>query len=128
MLFRSPEYGALTVGVQAVAAAERLFTVPAGAFQPKPKVDSAVLRLVPRSEPLVADSEREGFRRLVVGLFGFRRKQLLRGLRELTSWEAGPAAAALCTAGIDERARPEVLSPADFVRLYRVVDAASRSG
>ena len=49
-------YGALSVGVQSVARAERLFTVPAGAFHPRPKVDSAVLRLVPLAEPLVAPS------------------------------------------------------------------------
>ena len=48
-----PAYGALSVGVQAVARAERLFTVPAGAFHPRPKVDSAVLRLTPLAEPLV---------------------------------------------------------------------------
>ena len=40
-------YGALSVGVQSVARAERLFTVPAGAFHPRPRVDSAVLRLTP---------------------------------------------------------------------------------
>ena len=73
-------YGALTVGVQAVARAERLFTVPAGAFHPRPKVDSAVLRLTPLDEPVVSDAEVEPFRRLVVGLFGFRRKQLIAGL------------------------------------------------
>ena len=72
-------YGALSVGVQAVARAERLFTVPAGAFSPRPKVDSAVLRLTPLAAPLVGDAEVEPFRRLVVGLFGFRRKQMLRG-------------------------------------------------
>ena len=44
-------YGALSVGVQAVARAERLFTVPAGAFHPRPKVDSAVVRLVPLHRP-----------------------------------------------------------------------------
>ena len=41
------DYGALTVGIQAVARTEVLFTVPAGAFHPVPKVDSAVLRLEP---------------------------------------------------------------------------------
>ncbi len=78
------DYGALTVGVQAVARVERLFTVPAGAFRPPPRVDSAVLRLTPLAEPLIAGREVLPFRRLVVGLFGFRRKQLMRGLRELT--------------------------------------------
>jgi 16S rRNA (adenine1518-N6/adenine1519-N6)-dimethyltransferase len=119
------EYGALTVGVQSVANAERLFTVPAGAFYPKPKVDSAVLRLVPVDRPLVPDAERAGFRRLVVGLFGFRRKQLQRGLRELTGWDSERVAALLRGAELDRHARPEVLAPADFLRLHRgIVDAA----
>ena len=46
----SDAYGALSVGVQAVATGERLFIVPAGAFMPRPKVDSAVLRLTPRAD------------------------------------------------------------------------------
>ena len=82
----SNDYGALTVGIQAVARAERMFRVPAGAFNPPPRVDSAVVRLVPLEEPLVRDAETAGFRRFVTGMFGFRRKQLLRGLRELTGW------------------------------------------
>jgi 16S rRNA (adenine1518-N6/adenine1519-N6)-dimethyltransferase len=112
-----PDYGALSVGVQAVARAERLFRVPAGAFQPRPTVDSAVLRLTPLERPLVAPHEQAVFRRLVVGLFGFRRKQVLRGLRELTGWTADRAAGALTRAAIPPDVRPEVLSPDAFVRL-----------
>ena len=115
----TPEYGALSIGVQAVARAERLFTVPAGAFKPRPKVDSAVLRLTPLSRPLISDDEREGFRVLVVGLFGFRRKQMLRGVREFTGWDAPRVSELLATAGIPQTVRPEVLSPAAFVHLYR---------
>ena len=114
----TPEYGALTVGVQAVARAERLFTVPAGAFRPRPKVDSAVLRLTPLTEPLVADADRESFRALVVGLFGFRRKQMLRALREFTGWSPDKARDVLARAGVPETVRPEVLRPAEFVRLH----------
>jgi 16S rRNA (adenine1518-N6/adenine1519-N6)-dimethyltransferase len=114
-------YGALTIGIQAVARVERLFTVPAGAFRPAPKVDSAVLRLVPLAQPLVSDAERETFRALVVGLFGFRRKQLLRGLREFTGWNAERLAEFLNDLGFDGTARPEVLSPAQFVRLHRAL-------
>ena len=62
-----------------------------------------------------------GFRRLVVGLFGFRRKQMARGLRELTGWTADPARAALDRAGIAPDVRPEVLPPEAFVRLQRVL-------
>lgn len=120
----TPAYGALSVGVQAVATAERLFTVPAGAFAPPPQVDSAVLRLVPRASPLVADAEVPAFRRLVVGLFGFRRKQLLRGLRELTGWTAAAVGDVLARAGVAPADRPEVLAPAAFAALLRaLVDA-----
>jgi 16S rRNA (adenine1518-N6/adenine1519-N6)-dimethyltransferase len=114
-------YGALSVGVQAISVAERLFTVPAGAFQPRPKVDSAVLRLTPRDQPLVSEVDRESFRALVVGLFGFRRKQLVRGLRQLTGWEASRVSAVLRGAEVLETVRPEVLSPEDFARLHRAL-------
>jgi 16S rRNA (adenine1518-N6/adenine1519-N6)-dimethyltransferase len=116
-----PEYGALSVGVQSVARAERLFTVPAGAFHPRPQVDSAVLRLTPLDRPAVAPEEQASFRRLVVGLFGFRRKQLLRGLRQLTGWDAARAGAALARAGIAPDLRPEVLPVAAFVGLRRAL-------
>ena len=113
------DYGALSIGVQAVAYAERLFTIPAGAFKPRPKVDSAVLRLTPLTHPLISDDERESFRILVVGLFGFRRKQMLRGLREFTGWDAPRVSELLAIAGVPEMVRPEVLSPTEFVRLHR---------
>ena len=120
----SGAYGALSVGVQAVTRAERLFTVPAGAFSPRPKVDSAVLRLTPLPVPVVRDGEVAPFRRLVVGLFGFRRKQLGRGLRELTGWEPARAEAALDAAGLDATARPETVTPEGFAGLLRaLVDA-----
>ena len=115
----TPDYGALSIGVQAVARAERLFTVPAGAFKPRPKVDSALLRLTPLSRPLISDEERESFRGLVVGLFGFRRKQMLRGVREFTGWDAPRVSELLAGAGISQTVRPEVLSPAEFVQLHR---------
>ncbi len=116
-----PTYGALSVGVQAVARAERLFTVPAGAFQPRPQVDSAVLRLTPLETPLISDAERQRFRRLVVGLFGFRRKQMIRGLRELTGWGVEAVEEVLRRTGIEPRARPETLPPAGFTALLRAL-------
>jgi 16S rRNA (adenine1518-N6/adenine1519-N6)-dimethyltransferase len=115
------EYGALSVGVQSVARAERVFAVPAGAFQPRPKVDSAVLRLIPLADPVVLESERASFRAMVVGFFGFRRKQMLRGLRELTGWESARAIETLKLVPIAETARPEVLTPGEFARLHRLL-------
>lgn len=115
----SAEYGALTVGIQTVAQAERLFKVPAGAFNPAPKVDSAVVRLAPRVTRLIQDGEIRGFRRFVTGLFGFRRKQLVRGLRELTGWPPERVMPLVERLGLDPAARPEVLEPAQFVMIFR---------
>jgi len=115
------DYGALSVGVQSVAQAERLFVVPAGAFHPRPKVDSAVLRLTPLAAPLVPPARQASFRRLVVGLFGFRRKQMARGLRELTGWDPARVAKALAQAEIAAAARPEVLAPELFAALLRAL-------
>ena len=115
------DYGALSVGVQSVAHAERLFTIGAGAFQPRPKVDSAVLRLTPLAEPLVSPEQQWSFRRMVVGLFGFRRKQLARGLRELTGWEPARVVEALVTVDVSATARPEVVPPVRFAALHTVL-------
>jgi 16S rRNA (adenine1518-N6/adenine1519-N6)-dimethyltransferase len=117
----SKTYGALSVGVQSVAHGERLFNVPAGAFHPPPMVDSAVIRLTPLAQPLVADRDLLRFRRLVVGLFGFRRKQLLRGLRELTGWPTERVAAVLHRAELIADSRAETVAPAGFQRLLHAL-------
>ena len=118
------DYGALTVGVRTVATVERLFTVPAGAFQPRPKVDSAVVRLTPLTAPLLPDAEIPAFRPFVVGLFGFRRKQLSRGLRELTHRPAQEVARWLEAVRLSGSLRPAELSPSDFVQLHRRLASA----
>ena len=94
-------------------AGERLFTVPAGAFNPARRWTLRSSDSRPLSRPLgdrCRAARASGV--LVVGLFGFRRKQLLRGLRELTGWHAR-AGRARCShaAGMPTTARPEVLSP-----------------
>ena len=114
----SREYGALSVGVQALARVERLFAVPAGAFVPPPKVDSAVIRLTPLAAPLVPEARRTSFRRFVVALFGMRRKQLQRGLRALTGHPAEAVVALLEGMDIDPAARGETLTPLQFAELH----------
>ena len=113
------EYGALTVNVAAVARAETLFGVPAGAFTPPPKVESAVVRITPLAEPLVAPDEEQPFRVLVQGAFGMRRKQMRRVVRSLYSLDAEQADALLARAGIEPEVRPETLSVEQFVALMR---------
>lgn len=118
------DYGALSVGIQAVAKVEKRFGVPAGAFRPAPKVDSAVLRLTPLTAPLIPDALVGAFRRFTVGLFGFRRKQLARGLRELTGSSPAEVGEWLATAGIGATQRPQELSPEQFARLFHAVGPA----
>ncbi len=118
----SKEYGALTVNVAAVARAETLFRVPAGAFSPPPKVESAVVRITPLEVPLVTAAEEKSLRTLVQGAFGMRRKQMRRVIRTLRSLDAEAADRVLQRAGIDPEARPETLSVEQFVKLLRTAE------
>ena len=113
----SRTYGALSVNVQAVASAELIARVPAGSFRPPPKVESAIVRLTPREDPVVDAANEGSLRSLVQECFGLRRKQLRRVLRTVGHLDAERADAVLTDAGIDPEARPETLSPADFARL-----------
>ncbi|WKW12417.1 16S rRNA (adenine(1518)-N(6)/adenine(1519)-N(6))-dimethyltransferase RsmA [Pseudogemmatithrix spongiicola] len=115
----SDDYGALSVNVQALAQAERLFLVGAKSFNPPPKVESAVLRIVPRAEALLAPEEEEPFRLLVQGAFGLRRKQMRRVVRTLFDLDAAAADALLSAAGVDPAARPETLGVLEFLRVLR---------
>ena len=116
----SKEYGALSIGIQAVASVRRAFGVDKGAFAPPPKVDSAVLHLIPRSPARVAADEIPAFRRLVTSIFSYRRKRMLKALREATDADANEGGEILRRAGIDPDVRPEDVDVAGFVRLFEV--------
>ena len=105
-------YGALSVGVQAVARVEKLFTVAAGSFRPPPKVRSALIRLTPLAQPLIMDVEVGPLRAFVTACFSRRRKQLKNAVPGIT-------AADLEQMGFDPTVRPERLPPEAFVRLLR---------
>ncbi len=113
----SRDYGALSVNVQAVARAEFVAAVPARAFRPPPKVESAIVRISPLESPVVAPEDEERFRTLVLQMFGMRRKQMRRIVRSVASLGVAEAEAALGRAEIDPEGRPETLSPAAFARL-----------
>jgi 16S rRNA (adenine1518-N6/adenine1519-N6)-dimethyltransferase len=107
----TPDYGRLTVMLQARFAITRLFTVPPGAFRPPPKVESSVARLVPLGDarPRIADEAL--FARIVAAAFGQRRKTLRNALAPLVEENA------LRAVGIDPSVRGETLAVDDFVRL-----------
>ena len=115
----SDAYGALSVNLQALASATVMFGVPRGAFNPPPKVDSAVVRVVPLEHPLIAAEEEQGFREFVQAAFGMRRKQLRRVLRELCDVGPDVADVMLSDVGIDPTSRPETVSAERFAALYR---------
>jgi 16S rRNA (adenine1518-N6/adenine1519-N6)-dimethyltransferase len=114
------DYGALSVNVQVTAAVRTVARVPAGAFHPRPAVDSAIITITPHLEPLVKPDEEDGLRRFVQAAFGMRRKQLLRVIRELWIPDAGQARALLAELDLEPSWRPEVIGPADYVRLFRL--------
>ena len=114
-------YGALSVNVQAFANVEVIRRVPPGAFQPAPTVDSAVIRVTPRTEALIEPELEARYRSLVQAAFGLRRKQLIRVVRTIASIDAETAAAIIAECALSPSARPEVLSPADFATLTRVL-------
>lgn len=117
----SKTYGALSVNLQAVATAHIAFRVAPGSFTPPPKVESAVVVIEPRSDPIVASGEEESFRRFVQDAFSQRRKQMRRVVRSIASVDTERAEAALERAGIDPEVRPETLSPDEFARLRRAL-------
>jgi 16S rRNA (adenine1518-N6/adenine1519-N6)-dimethyltransferase len=114
-------YGALSVNVAAVANTEQVMTIPAGAFSPPPKVESAVIRLTPRPSPLVTLESLPAFRVFVQAAFGLRRKQMQRVLRTVRGVSPEEAATLLERAGIDPAVRPEVLTPEMFARLFELL-------
>jgi 16S rRNA (adenine1518-N6/adenine1519-N6)-dimethyltransferase len=114
-------YGALSVNVAVVATVENVLSVPARAFRPPPKVESAVVRLKPLPQPLVPIESLDGFRTFVQAAFGQRRKQMVRVLRGVRNLSAENATGFLEQAGIDPTARPEVVSPEKFAALFGAV-------
>jgi 16S rRNA (adenine1518-N6/adenine1519-N6)-dimethyltransferase len=106
------DYGRLAVLSQWRTRPRLLFTVPAAAFTPRPKVDSALVELVPKATPEPHCSA-EALERITAAAFGQRRKMLRSSLRQITP----DSEALLESLGIDPRSRAEELAVSDFCRL-----------
>src|SRR2546429_9909372 len=115
----SKPYGALSVGVQALCRVERLLTVRAGAFHPRPRVNSALLRLTPLAAPLVAPGELAAFRTFVAACFSRRRKQLRNVVMAVTGQSAAVGLPGLGELGVDPAARPGTLGAPEVGRPFR---------
>jgi len=124
----SRTYGALSVGIRSVAKVERLFTLGPGAFRPRPKVDSTVIRILPIHPSPLDESEEGELRTLTRALFQWRRKQLGKILRDHPDLglEEAASSSALSAAEASATDRPETLSPERFIAMARAI-AAGRS-
>lgn len=112
----SREYGRLSVMMQYFCETDYLITVPNGAFNPPPKVTSAVFRLTPYvQKPIVADDEKL-FAIAVREAFNHRRKTL-RAIFKKSPILPAVSEQQLIDWGLNPMARPETLSVADFVTL-----------
>ncbi|HCT57190.1 MAG TPA: ribosomal RNA small subunit methyltransferase A [Gemmatimonas aurantiaca] len=120
-------YGALSVNLQAVVGVELIRKVPPSAFNPAPAVDSAVVRVVPRPDAVVEPELEARFRSFVLAAFGLRRKQLIRVVRTIASFDAERAGAVIAACGLSPEARPETLTPAEFAKLVRALRAEGLS-
>ncbi len=114
-------YGALSVFVQAAFTVRKLLTVRAGAFYPRPDVDSAVVVLTPDRPPRAAETE--AFRQAVRAAFATRRKTLRNAWRGLYGWDRAELERRASEAGISLEARGETLAVEDFARLASLAPA-----
>ncbi len=112
------DYGRLSVMTQYFCEVQRLFPVPPESFTPRPKVMSAVVRLVPHAALPWPAKDFKLLERVVREAFSQRRKTLRNALRNLVdegSWQ---------TLGIDPGRRPETLSVAEFVSISNAIGSS----
>lgn len=111
------DYGRLSVMLQHRFHMERLFIVPPGAFTPAPKVDSAIVRLIPKTPGELEPCDGDMLARVVTAAFSQRRKMLRNTLKDMIDEES------LAALGIAPTARAETLSGSDYVRITRALSA-----
>ncbi len=117
-------YGSLTLAIQRQWRVKYLKTLPASVFVPQPKVESAVVLLVPREPDEVPDCDGATFERLVRAGFSQRRKQL----RKMIAAEVGDWAATALFLGVPETARAEELSLLQWIALANRVAPIAEGG
>ena len=113
------EYGAITAQINLFGKAKRLFTVPSGCFYPRPKIDSAVIRIELYSQPKYDNDVAKETSRVIKNAFAMRRKTLSNALSgmypKLTKEELGSIIAETLGKGSDVRG--EKLTTDEFAKL-----------
>lgn len=113
-------YGRLSIWIQTLCDVEKGPKISPGSFYPKPDVDSALLRLTPRTQPQVPEENLDEFLELVALLFQHRRKTIRNSLRDAKA-KAWDVEAALNRAQLDLSRRPATLTIPELIRLHRTL-------
>jgi 16S rRNA (adenine1518-N6/adenine1519-N6)-dimethyltransferase len=113
-----PQMSLLAVSIQLYGDAEIITTIKAGAFWPRPDVDSAVIRLTLFPEPLLSFAAEKAFFTLVKAGFSQKRKQLKNNLRQL-GYNPSEISGILDQAGVNGRRRAETLTLFEWIILYK---------
>jgi len=115
---RSHSYGSLTLRVQVRHHVQYLRTIPASVFFPKPKIDSALVKILPRHPRELPPHDDHVLERLIRRGFSQRRKQLKKRLSEeaIRDWDA-----AASIGGFDPKARAEELSLLQWIALANYI-------
>lgn len=111
----SEDYGRLSVMSQYFCENTYLFTVPATAFDPPPKVESAIVRLIPKKEQTLSEKQFALFSMVVKEAFNYRRKQLSNSLKRYIDVKT------LTSLDIDPQTRPQDISVSDFIRISQTI-------
>jgi len=111
-----------TVAVQVFTVPRIAFTIPASAFMPAPKVDSALVILEVREEPAVQVGDMSSFFRFVEAVFQFRRKQLGGTVARLSGMPNVEVSRMLRELAIDPARRPQTLNLTEWEAMYRAVN------
>lgn len=116
------DYGVLTLLIQLDYELRDWFKIPASCFFPRPDVDSACVALARRTKPLLADAQREAFRKVVKRAFSQRRKMMGKLLR--ADWPVEELERALAAAEAAAQERAEQLSLEQFIVLAQSLQAS----
>jgi 16S rRNA (adenine1518-N6/adenine1519-N6)-dimethyltransferase len=121
----SKDYGALAILMQSLADIELLRKLPPSVFWPRPKVESAIVRLWPKAEKRAQVADPQQFRNFLRDLYAHRRKNLRGGLLSLAGkpWDKPTVDARLAELGLDGNTRAETLDRFMHLRLWAVFGA-----
>lgn len=122
---RPPEMSLLSVAVQFYGTPSIALRLGAGAFVPRPRVDSAVLRIALHDAPPLPDVAIPGFFKVAAAGFGQKRKQLVNSLGAGLALPRDAVIAALGAAEVAQERRPETLDIAEWLRLHAAFGTAT---